>query len=55
MISPDTANWLVCKNRSELTSFELLNHHSIKDALDLFSGDKADALNVITQLEARHF
>ena len=55
IISVETAKWIVLKNESQLSFFELLQIMPLGEALERFEGHYNDAQYVVIQLEARHF
>ena len=55
VIAIDTACWIVLENEEQLCFFNLLNKHTIQNALDAFDGDIEDAKYVLTQIVARNF
>lgn len=55
IVSVETGNWIVLENESQLDFFNLLKENSLEKALQLFNGDKNNAVQVVMQLEARHF
>ena len=55
VIAVKTANWLVLENDSQLDFFNLLKDYTIEESFEQFKGDYSDAIEVITQIEARQF
>lgn len=55
VISVDTANWLVLDNENQLDFFYLLKSNTLGKSLELFDGNKNDAVNVVIQIEAKSF
>lgn len=55
IISVETAKWIVLKNESQLSFFELLQIMPLGEALERFEGHYNDAQYMVIQLEARHF
>ena len=55
MIAVKTANWLVLENDSQLDFFNLLKDYTIEESFEQFKGEYSDAIEVITQIEARQF
>ena len=55
VVAREHANWIVLENEQQLQFFELLQSYSLGEALEVFSGEKKDAVAVVTQLEAKRF
>ena len=55
VIAVKTANWLVLENDSQVDFFNLLKDYTIEESFEQFKGDYSDAIEVITQIEARQF
>ncbi|MCI6663612.1 MAG: radical SAM protein [Spirochaetia bacterium] len=55
VVAREYANWIVLENEQQLQFFELLQSYSLGEALEVFSGEKKDAVAVVTQLEAKRF
>ena len=55
VISVDTANWIVLQNDEQLTFFELLKNNTIQQALNISGVSQKNAVEVVTQLEAKKF
>lgn len=55
VIAREHVNWIVLENEKQLQFFELLHSYSLGEALELFCGEKKDAVAVVTQLEAKRF
>ena len=55
VISVDTANWIVLQNDDQLTFFELLKNNTIQQALNISGVSQKNAVEVVTQLEAKKF
>ncbi len=54
-IAVEFGNWIVLDNESQLDFFNLLKENTLEKALDLFKGDKNDAVHTVIQMEARQF
>lgn len=56
VIAPQTANWIILKNKNELRCFdEFRRGASILEAMDAFPKHIDDVKSVVTQLEGRSF
>ncbi len=55
IISPNTANWIVLDNESQLTFFNLLKFKPLGESINSFNGLNDDIQQVLIQLEAKQF
>ncbi|MCQ2595091.1 MAG: radical SAM protein [Treponemataceae bacterium] len=55
VIAVDVGNWIVLENDNQLDFFYLLKENTLEKSLELFKGEQKDAVEVVTQLEARRF
>jgi radical SAM protein with 4Fe4S-binding SPASM domain len=55
IIAPETANWIVLDNESQLTFFNLLKFKPLGESIDSFNGLNDDVQQVLIQLEAKQF